>query len=811
MSSMARELHGSAVAPRRLCIQRVAGLSAERVALVPAGVDELAARLEEVEVVLCQRKAAVSDILHDLVPLLDEDRSLRRAVLDVRRSTRKISPPPIPVNLIARITGALTERSMDADSVAAWAAIVQERAALERAHSNAVTSGVAHACAALELLRDDEAFLGAVADANPDFAAAPGRGALEPGRSSSRSLLAYAVRAAYKTSPFGTLTTVGLAGGASPSRPVVTITHAYAVAWLDALAHDETVAHVFEVEPLTTGGLVGQVEPVGIPAPVETLDVFWRQILRVALRESGVVLDELRGIGRVPLYRLLTIVGGDDPFACYLRMLDAGLLRVVAPWVYGERHSLNALAAWLAVKAPTHPAARLLAELVAETHAVTTVQGVERGRRRVALRDRAESALAGYGYPPAHCRFEAYCDAAPDVVVPGPAPELEAEIERYAAAVGRRLARSAAYDALVAAAVRRCGVGGVIEDPWRWLLTADADKELLTALSTPARVSRSAAEHPRGRSMSAPSAALAFQIVHGEDPLVVVNQLVNGQGGLITRFTELHGDLGRHIAERAQRLAGDAIAVEIVPSWDTTGMQAAAAGTLPRLSLPLDAPVVDDHREVIDFAALRLRHDPATESLELLTSSGVPVVPFSLGLVPGHLVNGPERLLAILADPWQLPHAGAPIVPTLADADAVASQPRWVNGRIVVRRAVWTVPDSLLPAVTSDDAALLRAVARWRRGHGIPPEVFVRLVRARLLLAPVTRKPLPVDLRSPHSLRMLFTLLDGARASGDVLGVEITEALPAPHQFAQVSDGSRRAVEYLVFLDEADLQRKTSR
>jgi len=783
-----------APASASLRIDRVAGLAVERVALGLAEADALAARLDDLEQLLLAEGERAGDALHALVPLLDDDRALRRTALAVRRRTR--SEAPGPDERIDALLVALSAHGIDPSPLRQWAALAAEHAALAVEYSAAVSTGVAAASRRLEALREDPELLTAIADASPDFAAAPGRDPLLPGRHAGRSLLAYAGRAARKTSPFGTLTTVGLAGDPAPRASTVAVTHAYAAAWLDVLARDERAAHAFEVEPLDTGGLDPASEPVGVPALLESPDVVWRRTLRVPLR--GGVLERLQPLGRVPLRVLLDAIGGDDPFASYVRFLDSGLLRVVAPWSYGERGGLDALAACLSVSAPAHPATALLTGIAADARRVTALEGRERGRARAAVRDRAEQSLRAAGADPARSRFEVYVDAAPSAPVADPPPGIRSELERYRASLGRLVRRSPAYDALVAAFVAAHGVGGTAPSAWRWLLAAGSDEALTTALATARlRASDGPDERPRGRSMPRPSAALAVQIAHGDEPLLVVNQLLGGQGGLVSRFAPLHAGLAPRLAARAHRLAAGALPLEIVPSWDVNGMQSAASGILPRLRLPVDQPVAGAPSGDVDLADIALHHDPVSDSLELLAPGGRAIALFYLGLVPSHLHSGVERLLTVLADPWLLPRAGAPAFASLADAEQVVATPRRVNGSIVTRRATWSVPRAALPAPTEDDAELLRSFGRWRRSHSLPDEVFVRCVRQHFPGDPVSRKPVPVDLRSPHALRMLAALV-----TPDVAGLEITEALPAAGQLGHVDDeGGHRAVEHLLLLE----------
>lgn len=777
-----------------LRLDRVAGLAVERLPPALVEADDLAALLDAQAAELAATGERLSEALYALVPLLDDDRALRRGVLALRRATRaegaRIPAPP----LLDRVYGALERHRLDAAALEAWVGALRRCEELDEALVAATASGVRRATRALEALRDDDDFMSAVADASCDFAAAPGRQPLLPGRHAARSLLAYATRAALKTSPFAGLTTVGLAGS-RPARSTAAVTHAYAAAWLDVLAHDETAMLAFDVEALDTGGLDPASDAVAVPVLVESDEFIWRRSAVVHLRQAGPVLARLQRVGRVSASALLEIIGGEDPFAVYVRLLDSGLLRVVAPWKLGEHDALAVLSEHLRTRLPGHPLSVTLSDLVQGAQGVLDGRGRDRATRRVSLRDRAQRALRERGASAARSRFELYVDTAPGEAASGPEERASAEIERFADALGARVRRSTAYEAVVAHFVARHGAGATVPSAWPWLLEAGSDEALLSKVHAPRA---SASDRPRGTSMPMPSAAMTVQIA-GPESLVVVNQVLDGQGGIATRFARLHDGpdgIAARVAARARRLAAGARAVEFVPSADVNGMQAAASGVLPRLRLPVDGPCRRAGDEETAVAALAIRHDPVADALELVDLAGRPVAPFYLGLVPSHLLSGPDRILAVLANPWRVPRVGASVFPTLSDPQRIIDEPRRTDGSVVVQRARWSVPRELLPSFPDADAALLRAAGRWRREHGIPPEVFVRLIRERPGFDPVTRKPIPVELRSPHALRHLAAEIDDT-----VIGLEITEALPSRAQFPHVDrEGGHRAVEHLVFL-----------
>ena len=97
-------------------------------------------------------------------------------------------------------------------------------------------------------------------------------------------------------------------------------------------------------------------------------------------------------------------------------------------------------------------------------------------------------------------------------------------------------------------------------------------------------------------------------------------------------------------------------------------------------------------------------------------------------------------------------------------------------GRLVVRRASWSVPASELGADLS----------AWARDRGLPRRVFAR--------SPLERKPRYVDFESPSLCRALTRF---AAPAGDA-PVEFTEMLPDPDDCWLTSDAGRHTSELRV-------------
>lgn len=190
------------------------------------------------------------------------------------------------------------------------------------------------------------------------------------------------------------------------------------------------------------------------------------------------------------------------------------------------------------------------------------------------------------------------------------------------------------------------------------------------------------------------------------------------------------------------------------------------------------------------------------------------VRPLDLGFLNPMMRQPFFRLLAR----FQPPSAGAlPIESALLEYHRqkangrveVTFSPRvTIGGCIVIARARWRVPASLLPAREAGDSELvfMRRMDRWRTGHGIPRRAFVRAfvppAEQQRLPAPVRRrayrdqKPQLIEFGSMAMLGLLGRL---GRLSEQTV-VLFEEVLPDQEDYLQTEDG-RFAYELFLQFD----------
>jgi hypothetical protein len=139
---------------------------------------------------------------------------------------------------------------------------------------------------------------------------------------------------------------------------------------------------------------------------------------------------------------------------------------------------------------------------------------------------------------------------------------------------------------------------------------------------------------------------------------------------------------------------------------------------------------------------------------------------------------------------------------------ALRGYPRVRLGSVVLSRRKWFVPAAMWPAWPAAHAMrapFLRDLERWRRGLGLPEQVFVRAIpgspRNRGGGVRNSRGGIPGPGSTVHSwkpqyvdFRSAFVLAAVARRMRfDTGWVVVEEALPAPDEFAARWDGRRYA------------------
>ena len=506
------------------------------------------------------------------------------------------------------------------------------------------------------------------------------------------------------------------------------------------------------------------------------------------------------------------LVGGRDPHLRLRRLLASGAVRPHAPWPRGA-DPFPALAATL-----SDGQRRLWGEdldrLERLGRAITVEDGPGRAEllmdvQRLAQRIFPDGEL---GARPSGLLYED-CESRGDWDDPMRLSPFRQEVESLAGLVDPWVTRSRIYDLMVRRYVARYGRGGVCEDPLAFLMSLahapDGDPEMLGAAARdlaagpdPERAAMSGGASASPRHMGAylqPIGADREALSAGRG-LVVVNAFTNGNGALQARFHRLLGRGYRERLARGIRAAwGTERVLEIQVSTDCNTAQAASCGVLPPLGLPGEPAAPD----ATPLSALRLAHDPRTDTLFLTDAHG-PVGLAYLGLIPQYRLGGYRSWLVLLSDPW------ARMSP-LADhwtsrrlemtgpmPDEAVHAPRATHGRLVTRRESWTFPAAQVAGLLDrDPAATLVRVTDLRERWGIPAEVYVHQhlgAQAELGTTSDEHKPRYVDLRSPVSLLALRGWVDP-----DAEHLSLIEALPAREQMAGATPAGRATVlEYLI-------------
>ncbi|GAA3389015.1 hypothetical protein [Cryptosporangium minutisporangium] len=802
-------------------LTRIGGLPSTAADVVVPDVRTTVDDVLTIEDELTQATTAAVDVLYRLVPQLDDDVALRRAVLAGKRAINRRQLPSWPDTTRERLTDRLTAE--DAATLDAWERHVTRRATLVEQLDVQLADHHTEVGRALAATLNDPAFRTSLALAAPSFLRY-GRFD-EPKALSARSLqtlYSYVTRAALKTSPFSGLTTVGSAGtrGRGAVRSQTSVTVGYLA--LLRLARDPATAGLlrYRTAPVRPGG---PDEPNGVLLHAELMiadGTIWRQDRVVEADHAISWLNRLSTAGgdRMTLDEILAAIGGAIPFRRYLRLLDSGLLQPVPPWQLGAT-PLPALAALVTDGSNAEQHVDLHADLrrayecgeqVALQDTAARLRAATEVSRLASLwmtEDDAGNLPSGLIYEDRETDL--------DLTDPTGTPTVRADLTSYAALVRPGIFRSHVYDFLVDRFVAEFGAGGRCTDPLGFLMRLTVERDSNPGLDLAARADHRSRANPEPRSQlpvgptsAPPTAGILFQLDALDEDAVragrhrlVVNHFSAGTGGLFSRFVSL---LGPEFATRLREYAGrcwPGVPVRQLNLWtECNTVQSECAGLLPPLLLPGEVGGPDALR----LADTELRHDPHTGTLSLTTSDGVALGLGYLSLIPQHLLQSYVRLLAVLADPWINASPHTDYTMTRLDelaahcGDDVRHLERVEHGRIVVRRRSWIVPVDALPLadLAGNDTQRLLAMASFRQRHGLPSEVFVHQLGSVGFAMSGVRKPLWVALDSPTALTVFRNWLHP-----DTRHLRVVEALPGRDgRYATDRDGRPRVTEHALLM-----------
>nr|WP_104821206.1 lantibiotic dehydratase [Kitasatospora sp. MMS16-BH015] len=263
-----------------------------------------------------------------------------------------------------------------------------------------------------------------------------------------------------------------------------------------------------------------------------------------------------------------------------------------------------------------------------------------------------------------------------------------------------------------------------------------------------------------------------------------------GAGGGVERGSE-GGGLPAELREalRAAQPAG-AVFAEVTAGAATTNLNLHVRLTDYELVCPGETSTAPE-RARIHLDDLYVVHDAAADRLVLRSRRlKAEVVPLYLGyLVPMVLPEIPRSLLLFSPTSRVTPELwrGVPAAP--ADG-GVSHRPRVRLGSLVLHRRSWTAEPAALPRPAAGEGESQRFLRwqRWRRRHGLPAQVFVRLQ----LDGPAgPAKPQYLDFASPLSL----AALEGLIPAGGAARLVLEEMLPGEDALHVRSERGRHVAE----------------
>jgi Lantibiotic dehydratase, N terminus len=167
---------------------------------------------------------------------------------------------------------------------------------------------------------------------------------------------------------------------------------------------------------------------------------------------------------------------------------------------------------------------------------------------------------------------------------------------------------------------------------------------------------------------------------------------------------------------------------------------------------------------------LRVRLESHGEGLQLFTPGlELPLEPIHTGLLGETWLPGVFRFLMQVFGSSPIDPTRPYLRPTPSGGD-LRFLPRLTLGSLVIERARWVVPRADLPVAKAGEPMLhtLKHLARWRAGHGIPDQVFLQS------LGGDSSKPTYTDFRNPFGVDLLGRQLDA-----DTHTLVFHEVLPA--------------------------------
>ena len=789
---------------------RVPCLAYERLAeLTPPALVTLGADVVAAERAMEAMRPAVEDDLHAAVPRAGDDRKLRGALIGLKRDVHGGRDPGLRDATRTPIAALL---GPDASGrLGAWLAARARLTACLDGAEPALAAGVReHLRPGLHALLDDGDFVRALALGSPELYRTLARERARPPAAAAsskaeRSLLAYVVRAATKTNPFGTFMHLGVVdvGGVGASAPRLdgvarTVWRHLSRTTTDAL-HRAAIARAGDALPLRVSPSLivrGQGRVEAIVHDLGNADGrAWRRLRRATFRLHARVIDALVGSR-----------DGTTRGALIARLVDDGVDAGKVPALIDQLIAAGILIAPAIVDAFTaRPEDGLEGHgaITAALDAMDTPGALIEACERLRAVERAASPSCE---PSRNVVSERSAYTQPCGAIGAPMAALLAEV---GALVRPRVVLDPSYMLLRRRFVEAFGAGGRCDDVLGFLLReSERPPEPWTPpgprdrLDVPDRLDPIERPAPgtAGVTVSVQIAAADADAAAAGDAVVVLGRAYTGLGWITARHavgpTEAHAAMRAHMRRWIARAYAPAEPVDYVLWGDLNDVQAHPRLTERVIAWPGE-PLLDEHehqRGPIAASELRLHHDADRDRLILRDAAGRHIAPACLGATLLTAMAGLPFLM------WKLacPHVVVP------DDDTEPAEPcgpvehrdRVTVGRVVVRREAWWVRASHLRALlAAKGAGRIVAMARALDAHGVPRRFFAHphLDRDALLAAlragHAPHKPMWIDAANPFCLDVLERMLD------DRAWIVLTEVLPDQRGMWATAGGAGYAAE----------------
>lgn len=821
---------------------RLAPFALVRVAAVPCRLPQALAPPETTSLVrqaldarqeMERVRPALEDLLYRAVPAIG-DRKARRAAIGLCRDVHNARSSTNGSDEVGRILewlsneqGRLLRDWSRAQAQAAESLTAAEAALIEETES--------HVRPGLWALATEKFVGPALALSSPELLAVLERTKSTPRRGLSatkaeKSLLRYLIRAALKTSPFSTFMHVARLEVAPDSPSSVP-------EWQDAVSANVvtlnrgTLARIYKeasgrfgdgagvlfrinttIRDLSDGrleALVGQYVALrGRPWRQERVSRFrFHPVLaQILLTHAG----EHRW---TELVRLFAAAGLDDgqARAFVAKLFERGL---IWPEASTDGFDLQPVMGLLrSLERSPLPAARVAKTAVAAMHQAAMAVGDADGRSRESLvrqlRIFEQEVLTSLtSRPVTPYRNVVLEDSSMCGVTGAIGDKLPALFMELGAFLRTRIALRPEYIGLRDAFVQVYGAGGTCRDLVGFLMKVGDTLVPIPEMGVPATSWHSDQEPVRATGGATIGVTAFLQVAASDaaaaaagDALLIVNRVLEGVGWLTARFAagshQDHRRLRRHLRAWLAESVAPREPIDLMIGGECNDLQAHPRLTSRVFAWPGE-PLLRERTGVVRAEAVVLRHNTATDLLELTDADARPVALVYLGSVLPSPAWGIPYALTVLAQPHFLLRPD--VSPPEGSPAEVAFHPRISEGRLVLGRAKWSIRTSRLRTswFCQTGARRLLAVAEECRTHGIP-ECFY--ARAHKHIAPTeidsaldARKPLWIDTRNPFCLELL------ERIARDVEWVVLTEALPDVNQCWTVIQGEPHVSEFQVEL-----------